>query len=430
MIQVHVPAMGCKFNSCRGHHYFGLSQQALTATCLSKQVCLIINIWSGVPVSVPVWFFSSLLPTRNTSRSKTAAANPLEGFGCVAAPITHASRLRIQTGANGIGAFHWMPPALSEAREALARLRAEPPGHNRRKKSVPLFPEFWPTYIEAVRHQKRERTIKSEEMFLRQWEAWLGNVALNRISTAQVIGFRTERLSRGLSGRTVNLAVTVLNNLLNHAQDLELIQSLPTEGMKPIRWKPKKRPLFTVDDINRLCTTAIGAGRNGQMLSDYLRLMACCGSRRDETLRLRWSDVDWQRQKLWVGADGLAKNHEARVVDFNSALGAHLEAMHNRREQDSVYLFPAPRRGKEDRLARNLKESLRKIRDQAGCPGFGFHDCRHHFISYAVMNGIDYLTIARWVGHKDGGVLIGRVYGHLTDIHTPGSRPSWLKFKV
>ena len=85
---------------------------------------------------------------------------------------------------------------------------------------MPLFPEFWPTYIEAVRHQKRERTIKSEEMFLRQWEAWLGNVALNRISTAQVIGFRTERLSRGLSGRTVNLAETVLNNLLNHAQDL------------------------------------------------------------------------------------------------------------------------------------------------------------------------------------------------------------------
>jgi integrase len=307
--------------------------------------------------------------------------------------------------------------SLSEAREALARLRAEPPEHNRRKKRVPLFPEFWPTYIEAVRHQKRERTIKSEQVFLRQWEAWLGPIPINRISTAQVIGFRTERLSRGLSGRTANLAVTVLNNLLNHARDLELIQSLPTEGMKPIRWKHKKRPLFTVDDINRLCTAAIGAGRNGQMLSDYLRLMACCGSRRDETLRLRWSDVDWQRQQLWVGADGLAKNHEARVVDFNSALGAHLEAMHNRREQDSVYLFPAPRRGKEDRPARNLKESLRKIRDQAGCPGFGFHDCRHHFISYAVMSGIDYLTIARWVGHKDGGILIGRVYGHLTDVH-------------
>ena len=58
-----------------------------------------------------------------------------------------------------------------------------------------------------------------------------------------------------------------------------------------------------------------------------------------------------------------------------------------------------------------------KIRSGADCPGFGFHDCRHHFISYAVMSGIDYLTIARWVGHKDGGILIGRVYGHLTDVH-------------
>ena len=48
---------------------------------------------------------------------------------------------------------------------------------------------------------------------------------------------------------------------------------------------------------------------------------------------------------------------------------------------------------------------------------FGFHDCRHHFISYAVMSGIDYMTIARWVGHKDGGILIGKIYGHLSNEH-------------
>jgi hypothetical protein len=33
------------------------------------------------------------------------------------------------------------------------------------------------------------------------------------------------------------------------------------------------------------------------------------------------------------------------------------------------------------------------------------------------MSGIDYLTIAHWAGHKDGGVLIGRVYSHLNDTY-------------
>lgn len=33
------------------------------------------------------------------------------------------------------------------------------------------------------------------------------------------------------------------------------------------------------------------------------------------------------------------------------------------------------------------------------------------------MSGIDYMTIAKWVGHKDGGVLIGKVYGHLSNEH-------------
>jgi hypothetical protein len=34
------------------------------------------------------------------------------------------------------------------------------------------------------------------------------------------------------------------------------------------------------------------------------------------------------------------------------------------------------------------------------------------------MSGIDFMTIAKWVGHKDGGMLIGRTYGHLADEHT------------
>jgi hypothetical protein len=34
-----------------------------------------------------------------------------------------------------------------------------------------------------------------------------------------------------------------------------------------------------------------------------------------------------------------------------------------------------------------------------------------------VMAGIDFMTIAAWLGHRDGGILVGKVYGHLLDEH-------------
>ena len=39
------------------------------------------------------------------------------------------------------------------------------------------------------------------------------------------------------------------------------------------------------------------------------------------------------------------------------------------------------------------------------------------FVVMAVMSGIDFKTIAEWLGHQDGGMLVGKVYGHLLPEH-------------
>ena len=118
-----------------------------------------------------------------------------------------------------------------------------------------------------------------------------------------------------------------------------------------------------MDEIEKLCTVAttpldreikLESGEtfdkgynfeNGRQLADYLRLMTYCGSRRCETLRLRWNNVDWERKQLHIGTDGLSKNREGRVVDFNPKLEGHLREMYSRRATDSAYLFPSPQRG-------------------------------------------------------------------------------------
>ena len=310
---------------------------------------------------------------------------------------------------------------VAEAQKELRRLLTE-----RDKQDLPVLrrtPKFadyvkqYFDYYEQAKDSKRPRTLETERVHLRSWEAHLGHVRLDLINPAMINAYIAARQGGGVTGRTVNLAVTILRNVLNRAIDDGWIKSLPTQNLRPLKWTPRKRELFSLEQILDLCEAAPKVSKNGAQVVDYIKLLAFCGSRMSETFRLKWSDVDWTNRQLTIGADGQSKNHKARVVDFNSKLEAHLKEMQTRKAPESDWIFPSPQRGEQDRAAKSFRETLLAARREAKLPTFGFHDCRHYYISMCVMAGIDYMTIARWVGHQDGGILIGKVYGHLSDEH-------------
>jgi len=192
--------------------------------------------------------------------------------------------------------------------------------------------------------------------------------------------------------------------------------------------------LFTADDLEKFCRAAyekkqnkeggdVPVTENAQELVDYIRVLAYSGARRIEALGIRWEEVDLGNNQLFIRRQitqrGIEdpKNRDARVGDFNPKLKAHLLDMKARSHNASQWLFPSPQRGEQDFPAKTFRESLMLVRERAKLPGFGFHDCRHHFISMGVMSGIDFKSITVWVGHKDGGVLMGKVYGHLANEH-------------
>ncbi|MFA5263189.1 MAG: tyrosine-type recombinase/integrase, partial [Opitutaceae bacterium] len=51
-------------------------------------------------------------------------------------------------------------------------------------------------------------------------------------------------------------------------------------------------------------------------------------------------------------------------------------------------------------------------------PRFSHHDFRHFFATTCIESGVDIPTVSRWLGHKDGGALAMRVYGHLRQEHS------------
>jgi integrase len=289
-------------------------------------------------------------------------------------------------------------------------------------KRTPLFADYakqYFDYYQQVKDAKRASTLYTENIIINHWIEHLGHVRLDRITRALVNSFIAKRQAAGRSGRTVNLDVICFRNVMKRAVDDGWLTILPTLNLRPLKWTARKRNLLPTGDIERLCEVAVKdkTFKNGREFADYVKLMAACGARRNETLRLKWSDVDWERKQLTIGSDGLAKNRKARVVDFNAGLETHLKDMRTRRAPDTQWLFPSPQRGERDEPAKSYVETMRLVRAKAGVSQFGFHDLRHYFISHCVMSGIDFMTIARWVGHQDGGVLIGKVYGHLSNEH-------------
>ena len=115
--------------------------------------------------------------------------------------------------------------------------------------NIPSFSSFASKYLYEIDGVKRPKTVELEELHLKHLKQFLGNLKLNKISKKHVVRFRTAKIKGGWTGRTANLSITILNNLLNHAKDNGLIETLPTTGFKPIRWKPKKSPLFAPEQI-------------------------------------------------------------------------------------------------------------------------------------------------------------------------------------
>ena len=264
---------------------------------------------------------------------------------------------------------------------------------------------------------KRPASQSNETGYFKLWKERLGHLRVDKIQTPAIIGVRDEVHKRGCSARTCNLYVGALKQVLKYCRERGHLSRMP-EIRRLKQPKPPRRPYLEDSQFKALLDACVPeVTKNGDLMRRFLQFLALTGTREQEAARVRWQDVDLQRGIVTIGADGLAKNHEARNLNINPELAELLKEMHAVRPPDSSYLFPSPQRGKKDLHIRNFRNSLNEVRAAAKLPHVAFHDMRHTFISKCVMAGVPYMTIAEWVGHKDGGVLIGNTYGHLSKDH-------------
>jgi integrase len=340
------------------------------------------------------------------------------------------AQLRVDLG-NGRTAPRRLSLEANTLEEAKAALRKKQTQKHEHKLCAPgyrpKFEECADNYLASqALARKKPSTQRSERQAIVRWKRHIGGIRIDKINAPMIHSYREKRLAlksrkapnKSISERTVNLDVIALRHVLRFAIDGGLIDELPkVRALKPR--PPERRPLLTKEQFNQLLAAATEeTTKNSKLYRYYLRFLALSGAREKEALAVRRrDDVDFARATVRIGADGVSKNSKTREIDFSQELEALLKEIIEALPPDTSWLFPSPQRGAKDIHAQTLRESLNAVRKKADLEWVGFHDLRHFFASQCVMAGIDFMTIAAWLGHSDGGILVGKVYGHLADTH-------------
>jgi integrase len=154
------------------------------------------------------------------------------------------------------------------------------------------------------------------------------------------------------------------------------------------------------------------SGGWGPRVADLVEFLAYSGLRiKSEAIWVTWEDIDWQRKEIIVRGhpETGTKNSEIRRVPILPDMETLLTRLKD--ELGTLTSGSITQVGKcNEALARACKElAIAKLTH---------HDLRHLFATRCIESGVDIPTVSRWLGHKDGGALAMRTYGHLRNEHS------------
>jgi integrase len=152
--------------------------------------------------------------------------------------------------------------------------------------------------------------------------------------------------------------------------------------------------------------------RYSQDAADLIEFLTYGGFRKTEASQIKWGDCNFQTGEILVRGDKDTgtKNWSVRVVPMVGEMRQLLDRIKAGRTSTD----PA----QPVTLVSTCNGALRSACKAIAIPHITNHDLRHLFATTCIESGVDIPTVSRWLGHKDGGALAMKVYGHLRNQHS------------
>jgi len=271
------------------------------------------------------------------------------------------------------------------------------------------FADIAARWLDTLRPTLKPTSFRRRDVSLAQIKAYLGSLTLRQLSSRACEEWASKR-GPEIAASTYNNERDTIIAVLAYAKREGLILDNPALVL-PRRKLPRVQIVIpTKEQFGRLIATIHTLEKRCQESANLVELLAYSGMRLAEATSMRWRDVNFTDGRFVVtGGETGTKNHEVREVPLFPAMRGFLERLQTGRE-------PAP----DDLVVSIVKatKAMEKACNKARLPIFTHHSMRHYFVSNAVEAGVDFKVIASWVGHKDGGLLVAKTYGHLRDTHS------------
>ncbi len=248
------------------------------------------------------------------------------------------------------------------------------------------------------------KSPKSQVMQKQQLAFWAKHLGKKNINSIKPIDIIQTRALIEASDSTKNCYMAALRHVFTVAmKEFRLAESNPLLMVSNLK-NPRGRVRFLSDEERKNLLIACEESSN---ISLYLVVLLAIttGARKMEIMNLKWSDVDLDKNLIYLHQ---TKNGEIRTLPIVPKVKELLILL--KEESENELLFVG-RGNKPLNIEYAYEEALKRAR----LKDFRFHDLRHSCASYLAMNGATLNDIKEILGHKSFN-MVGR-YAHLSTAH-------------
>lgn len=173
--------------------------------------------------------------------------------------------------------------------------------------------------------EEMNRVLKSDRM------KHLEPVPLTDITKQDVRDILDQIMSEGYNA-LANRTHTYLNSLFKWSAERDLIDEIPTTGIKAPGEKKSRERVLSVDEI-ALIWKALTPSENNEtsMFEQIVKILLLTGQRRNEVGGMRWREIDFDKM-MWTVPAVRTKNKRTHLVPLSPAV---MEILNERRESNN-----------------------------------------------------------------------------------------------